>query len=353
VWSKATLPFFVFKVMNVIELTRALVDISSITEDEASVGEFLCSYLQPLVSSYGGRLERMPVAGDRFNVFAAWGEPTVTFSTHLDTVPPFFPSGEDPEFVTGRGSCDAKGILASMVTAVSELLGEGLTGLGILAVVGEERGSAGAIAAGKLNRGAKFLINGEPTENKLALGSKGALRLELTSSGTMAHSAYPELGDSAIDKLLLALEKIKAVPLPVDAILGPSTLNIGTLAGGRAPNVIADSAKAELLIRLVDDGSSTLAAYTAAAAGLAEVKEVLRIQALHLRELAEFETTTVAYTTDIPLFGKNWGEPFLLGPGTIHVAHTDHERVPKSELFQAVELYKRMARALLTGGGLV
>ncbi|HEY3782535.1 MAG TPA: M20/M25/M40 family metallo-hydrolase [Fimbriimonadaceae bacterium] len=339
--------------MNVIELTRALVDIPSVTENEAAIGEFLCSYLAPLLARFGGRLERMPVAGERFNVLAVWGDsPTVTFSTHLDTVPPFFPSEEDEEFVTGRGSCDAKGILASMVTAVSELLEEGVTGIGILAVVGEERGSAGALAAGKVDRGARFLINGEPTENKLAIGSKGALRLDVSSWGVMAHSAYPELGDSAIDKLLAALERIKAVPLPVDPVLGPSTLNIGTLAGGRAPNVIADSAKAELLVRLVDNGTSIVGAYTEAVGDLAEVKETLRIPAKHLRKLSGFETTTVAYTTDIPLFGDNWGEPFLLGPGTIHVAHTDHERVPKSELLRAVELYKIVAKALLTGGGL-
>ena len=191
--------------MNVFELTRALVDIESITENEEHIGDVLFAHLSELAAQYGGQAERMPVEPRRNNVLAWWGEPMVTLSTHMDTVPPFFPSREDDQHIWGRGACDTKGIIASMIFAVRDLLEAGHTNLALLFVVGEERNSAGALAAAKSPRGSKFLINGEPTENKLALGSKGALRLELVASGRMAHSAYPELGDSAIEKLLDAL----------------------------------------------------------------------------------------------------------------------------------------------------
>jgi acetylornithine deacetylase len=195
-------------------------------------------------------------------------------------------------------------------------------------------------------RGSRYLINGEPTENKLALGSKGALRYEILARGKMAHSAYPHLGDSAIDKLLDALAAIRAIELPVDEVLGPSTLNIGTLSGGRAPNVIADEAKAEVFIRLVGDSTATRAAVERACAGRAEARVVLEIPALRLGSLPGFATDVMAYTTDIPAFGTSWGQPFLIGPGSIHVAHTVEERVPKQQLLEAVELYKNLVRSL-------
>src|ERR1039458_5550332 len=149
----------------------------------------------------------------------------------------------------GRGACDTKGIVASMIRAVEALLEDGNRGFGLLFVVGEERNSAGAYKAARTPRGSRYIINGEPTENQLALGSKGALRYEVCATGRMAHSAYPELGDSAIDKLLDVLADIRRIPLPIDALLGPSTLNIGTLSGGRAPNIIADEARADIMIR--------------------------------------------------------------------------------------------------------
>jgi acetylornithine deacetylase len=232
---------------------------------------------------------------------------------------------------------------------VDELLSAGVRGIALLFVVGEERNSAGAFHAAKNGRGSRFLVNGEPTENKLAVGSKGALRMEVFASGRMAHSAYPELGESAIDKLLDALQAIRRVPLPVDPVLGPSTLNIGTIGGGRAPNVIADEARAELLIRLVDDGEATREAVHAAAAGSAEIRDILSIPAARLGSLPGLETTVVAFTTDIPAFGGAWGEPFLIGPGSIHVAHTAAERVPKRQLTEAVEIYTNMVQQLLRG----
>jgi len=333
--------------MNVFELTRALVDIESITGNEENVGVYLFDYLSRLASRFRGRVERMEVEPNRFNVFAQFGDrPAVTLSTHMDTVPPFFPSREDDENIWGRAACDTKGIIASMLTAAERLLERGGTNLGLLFVVGEERNSAGAYRAAKEPRGSRFIINGEPTENKLALGSKGALRYELVANGKMAHSAYPELGESAIEKLLDALADVRRIALPVDETLGRSTLNIGTISGGRAPNIIPDEARSEILIRLVGDSTSTKQALRDAIRGRAELNEVLEIPALRLGSLDGLETTVVAYTPDIPAFGNTWGQPFLFGPGTIHVAHTLEERVPKRQLLDAVEIYQRMVQDL-------
>jgi len=333
--------------MDVFELTRALVDIESITNNEERVGNFLYDYLGRLAARFGGRVERMEVEPRRFNVFAQWGEQLiVTLSTHIDTVPPFFASRDEGDHIWGRGACDTKGIIASMIKAAEALLESGQSDFGLLLVVGEERNSAGAYRAGQQPHGSRYIVNGEPTENKLALGSKGALRYEVVASGKMAHSAYPELGDSAIHKLIDALGEIRRIPLPVDSLLGPSTLNIGTLAGGRAPNVIADEARADIMIRLVGDSSETKQALARAVEGRAELREVIEIPALRLNALDGIDTTVVAFTTDIPAFGGQWGEPFLIGPGSIHVAHTLEERVSKQQLSEAVEIYQRMVKNL-------
>jgi len=333
--------------MNVFELTRALVDIESITNNEERVGNYLYDYLAPLAALYDGHIERIEVEPRRFNVFAQWGEPlVVTLSTHIDTVPPFFTSREDDNFIWGRGACDTKGIIASMIKAVEQMLEDGHRGFGLLFVVGEERNSAGAYKCAQTPRGSRYIINGEPTENQLALGSKSALRYEVCATGKMAHSAYPELGDSAVNKLLDALADIRRIPLPEDPLLGPSTLNIGTLSGGRAPNVIADEARADIMIRLVGDSTETKAALEGAAAGRAELREVIEIPAVRLGAVDGIPTTVVAFTTDIPAFNGMWGEPFLIGPGTIHVAHTLEERVPKAQLIEAVELYQRIVKEL-------
>jgi acetylornithine deacetylase len=333
--------------MNVFELTRALIDIESITNNEERVGNYLYDYLEPLTTHFDGHIERIEVEPRRFNVFASWGDPLiVTLSTHIDTVPPFFASREDDEFIWGRGACDTKGIIAAMIKAIENMLEEGHRGFGLLFVVGEERNSAGAYKAAQTPRGSRYIINGEPTENQLALGSKGALRYEVCATGKMAHSAYPELGESAVNKLLDALADIRRIPLPHDELLGPSTLNIGTLSGGRAPNVIADEAKADIMIRLIGDSSATKAALQQAAEGRAELREVIEIPAVRLGAVPGIPTTVVAFTTDIPAFNGVWGEPFLIGPGTIHVAHTSEERVPKVQLHEAVELYQTIVKEL-------
>jgi len=330
------------------DLARRLIDIESISGNERRLGEYLREHLAPLAGRYAGAIELWAVEPDRFNVFATWGQPVVTLSTHQDTVPPFIPSREDEEFIWGRGACDVKGLLAAMLVAAEELLEEGVRDFALLFVVGEERNSAGAFHAARCGRGSRYLINGEPTENRLALGSKGALRYELYAEGRMAHSAYPELGESAIEKLLDVLEALRRLELPRDELLGPGTLNIGTIAGGRAPNIVPDFAKAEVMIRLVGDAEPVRELVRRAASGRVRAEEVLAVPAVRLGALDGFETTVVAYTTDIPAFGGAWGQPFLIGPGSIHLAHTAEERVPKRELVEAVGIYKTMVKRLLS-----
>jgi acetylornithine deacetylase len=335
--------------MNVIQLTRALVDIESISGNECAVATYVEEYLSRIASATGGRIERMEVERNRFNVLAYWGAPVVTLSTHLDTVPPFIPSREDEEFIWGRGACDSKGIAASMIGAAEKLLAESVANFALLFVVGEERNSAGGFAAAKSPRGSHFLIDGEPTENKLAIASKGALRLEIHARGRMAHSAYPELGESAIDALLDALESVRRIPLPRDPALGACTLNIGTISGGRAPNVVADAAQAEILVRLVGDAAPVREAIARAVGGRAELKEVLSVPVIRFERMDDLPTTMVSFTTDVPALCPAWGKPLLIGPGSIHVAHTAEERVSKQQLSDAIRIYSRMVRRLLSG----
>ena len=330
--------------MDVVAFTRQLVDIESITGNEGRVGEFLSAELNRL----GYRAEKMRVEGERCNVYATRAEephPAIFFSTHMDTVPPFIPSSEDATRVYGRGSCDAKGIIAAQVAAAEQLRLDGVY-VGLLFLVGEERDSLGAKVANQRPTGCKFLINGEPTENRIAVASKGALRVELTSYGRMAHSAYPELGESAIDKLLEALTQLRAMKLPEVEGIGATTLNIGVIEGGRAPNVIADRARAQLLYRLVGPSDRIKQEIRGAVGGLAQVDFILEIPFVRLRTLDGLPTMVAAFTTDIPAL-TNWGEPLLVGPGSIHVAHTEGEYVEKNQLHEAVELYCGIAKRLI------
>ena len=336
--------------MNVFTLTRTLVDLDSTTGREASVADYLFAHLRELATERNGRIERMPAAQSRDNILVTFGTPTVTLSTHMDTVPPFFASSETETHIRGRGACDAKGIISAMISAAEALLVENTRNFALLFVVGEERDSAGARAAASLPRGSKFLINGEPTENLLALGSKGALRYELIAQGKLAHSAYPELGRSAIHALLDVLHEIRSLPLPTDPILGAATLNVGTISGGRAPNVVADEARAEIMFRTVGDPTSIRENVQRAAAGRVEAREVHYSKAVHLQSLDDLPTTVVAFATDIPVFDGTWGQPFLIGPGSIHVAHTADEHIAKKDLLDAVNIYAQMVRQLVTTG---
>ena len=334
-----------------IRLTRELCEIESTTYHEGAVGDFLVRFL----AGRGWEVEKTPVeqppesaaGGARWNVYAgvAGQTPDLVFTTHMDTVPPYIPFSEDAEFMYGRGVCDAKGILAAQIAAAEALRAVGFR-IGLLFVSGEERDSAGAIAANLSPKGSRFLINGEPTGNRLALASKGALRVAFKCSGKMAHSAYPELGESAVHKLVEVLGKVLAMPLPQLEGIGPSTLNIGQIHGGHAPNVIADKAEAQVLVRTVTDSAPVRAALQQAAAGLAEVEFTLDTPFVRFRAVEGLPTMIAKFSTDIPQL-TNWGEPLLLGPGSIQVAHTPFEKLAKKELLEAVELYIQVAKQLL------
>jgi acetylornithine deacetylase len=331
--------------MDLFALTRELIDIESVSGNEGAVGQFLCRRLRDL--GYDAHLDT--VEPNRFNVYAvppAQPRPDVFFSTHLDTVPPFFPSREDETRIYGRGACDAKGIIAAQIGAAEKLRRDGLAA-GLLFVVGEERNSAGAKFANEHPAGGRFLVNGEPTDNRVARATKGAVRVEFFAEGRMAHSAYPELGESAIEKLLDALERVRRIPLPRDPDLGPCTLNIGLIDGGRAPNVIPDCAHAELMYRMIGPSDELKRQIAAAAEPLVRVVWGVEMPFVRLRTLDGLPTMVAAYTTDVASLA-NWGEPLLLGPGSIHVAHTAIEHVEKKELLAAVELYAEVARRLLS-----
>jgi acetylornithine deacetylase len=337
--------------LDPIRFTLALCQIESTTYNEGAVGDFLAGYL----AARGWAVEKTPVpqpaesttGAERWNVYAgiAGETPDLVFSTHMDTVPPYIPFSEDEEFLYGRGVCDAKGILAAQVAAAEALRAMGYR-IGMLFVAGEERDSAGAIAANLTPKGSRFLINGEPTDNRLALASKGALRASFKSTGKMAHSAYPELGESAVHKLVEVLAKVLAMPLRELEGIGPSTLNIGQIHGGHAPNVIADKAEAQVLVRTVTDSGPVRAQLTEIAGDKAEVEFTLDTPFVRLRAVEGLPTMIAKFATDIPQL-TNWGEPLLLGPGSIHVAHTPFEKLAKKELLEAVELYIKVGKQLL------
>ncbi|HJP94893.1 MAG TPA: M20/M25/M40 family metallo-hydrolase [Pyrinomonadaceae bacterium] len=330
--------------MNLFELTRELIDIPSLTGEEARVGQFLSSYLE----DWGYQVERQEVTRERFNVIATTREsPRIVFSTHMDTVPPFIASSEDEEFIYGRGSCDAKGIIAAQIFAVERLRAEGVNDIGMLFTVDEEMASAGARAVNNhpLARECHFLINGEPTDNRLATGTKGSVRVIITTEGRAAHSAYPEAGDSAIEKLLNILQDIRSHEWPEDSFFGMTTSNIGVLAGGVRPNVIADKARAELQIRLGIDIEQVKTVLETAVDGRGRLEYETAHDPVRLYSVPGFEQCVVRFTTDIPYL-SNWGKALLLGPGSILDAHTDHERVSKRELMNAVDHYVNLAKQL-------
>jgi len=333
--------------MNVFELTRQLIDIPSVTGDEAAAAQYLATFLRDL--EY--RVEEQIVEGDRINVLATTKAPSrIVFSTHIDTVPPAIPSSEDNEFIFGRGSCDAKGIIAAQVFAAERLRAEGIDQLGMLFTIDEELSSKGAQVANNhpMGRECTYLINGEPTDNKLAIGTKGSLRFFISTEGRSAHSAYPEAGDSAIEKLLDILADIRKVSWPNDPFFGETTCNIGVIHGGTRPNMIPADARAEIQIRLAVDVEEVRAIVEKAIGGRARIEYASEHDPVKLFYVSGFEECVVRFTTDVPYL-SNWGKPLLLGPGSILDAHTDHERVSKRELEKAIELYVDLARKLTVG----
>jgi acetylornithine deacetylase len=329
-----------------VELTRSLVDIDSTTGREGEAGRWLARRLRDL----GYEVVEQPVTDGRFNVYAHLGTPpAIVFSTHFDCVPPFYPSHLERGLVFGRGACDAKGILAAQVTAAERLRAAGETRIALLFVVGEERGSDGAhVANHQAPRGVRFLINGEPTDNRLGVATRGLLRVRLHAKGRAAHSSFPELGDSAIDKLLDALMVIRGVALPDDPLLGRTHYTVGLIEGGVAPNVVSPHASAELLFRTVGDGARVRDALRIVE-GLVDIEHVLDIPAVRMHTLSGFETAIFPYTTDVPQLTA-WGTPILVGPGSIHVAHTEHEHISIDELHAAIGIYELLGKRLVASG---
>ncbi|HEV7367285.1 MAG TPA: M20/M25/M40 family metallo-hydrolase [Gemmatimonadales bacterium] len=332
--------------MDALELTRALVALESPTGSEGPATDFLDGTLRRA----GYQVVRQPVTAGRQNLYAYREPPAVVFSTHLDTVPPYLPLTEDAESIHGRGSCDAKGLAAAMVTAAERLDARGERRIGLLFLVGEENGSDGARAAADLGPKGRYLINGEPTENRLSIGQKGSLRVDLTAAGRAAHSAYPDEGVSAIAALLDTIEKIRGLPLAHDPLLGQSTLNLGLIEGGVAPNVIPPAAGAQLLIRTVAPTEPLKAAIRKLLAPGVSVE--FKVELPFYKGGAAppgWETTVVSYASDLPIL-EAWGERYQLGPGTIRVAHTSHEHIRKADLLRGVDLYERLASDLLARG---
>lgn len=320
--------------MDLFDLTRRLIDIPSVSGDEKDVADFLTGY----VSRIGFEAEVQEAADHRPNVYARMGDPDVVFSTHTDTVPPFFRSAEDEDHIYGRGACDTKGIIAAMLKASERLADAGVSDFGLLFVVGEEAGSIGARKANEIRNRCRFLINGEPTESKLALGSKGALKVVLKAEGRAAHSAYPEMGESAIEKLLEVLADLGHADFPSDPVLGDTTMNIGSIRGGVAANVIPPEAEAELLFRVVTRVDQLKQIIEQSVSNRVRIEYSFECDPVVMERVGGFDTTVVAFTTDIPKL-TNWGRPLLFGPGSILDAHTPHERISKLELARSVDTY--------------
>jgi acetylornithine deacetylase len=331
-----------------VDLTRALVDIDSTTGREGACGRWLADHLRVL----GYTVLEQPVEGDRFNILATLDRPRVTFSTHFDCVPPFFPSRVDGDRLFGRGACDAKGILAAQVVAAQRLKQAGIRDVGMLFVVGEERGSDGALAANTIasqtlqtvDGKRAYLINGEPTDNRLGIATRGVWRVKLKASGRAAHSSHPEQGESAIEKLLDTLMALRRIRLPSDDLLGTTNYSIGLIAGGVAPNVVPPWAEAEIVFRSVGPGSGIRAVLKPLEASVA-IEDVLEVPPVKMHVVSGFDAAVFAYTTDVPLLPA-WGAPLLYGPGSILLAHTADEHVLVSDLVRASQDYEKLARTL-------
>lgn len=325
------------------DIAQHLMSIDSTTGSEGRVIDAMAAMLE----SRGWPVVRIPVSSGRDCLLARWqSDPDVTFSTHLDTVPPFLPPVLDGDRLSGRGACDAKGIAASMVLAAERLRVRGVP-VALLFVVGEETTHDGARAANQwaaanLPSRPRVLINGEPTASTLALGTKGAMRVVVRTAGRAAHSAYPELGDSAISRLVALLSELARLPLPSDPVLGPTTVNIGAISGGVADNVIAPAAEARLMARLVTPAEEVIALLQRWVAGRATMEQGVTVPPVRLTAIDGFPTSVAAFATDLPSL-TNWGTPYLFGPGSVHVAHTDDEHVSLAELERAVDAYVRLA----------
>ncbi len=327
---------------DVVDLAESLLAIDSTTGREQGAVEAVARWL----IARGWNVTLQEVEPQRSNVWATRRGGGVTLSTHLDTVPPYVPPRRDGDRLYGRGACDAKGIAAAMMVAAQRLADAGEDRVDLLFVVGEEKGSPGARAANRLAATSAWLVNGEPTESRLASGCKGAQRVIVRVRGREAHSAYPHLGSSALDAMVDLLPALRTLPLPVDPVLGPTTVNVGVLRAGTEANIVPGFAEAEIMIRLVGEVAPVREAFERWADGRAELVWGSHIPAQLFHTLPGFDVAPVAYTSDIPLMDR-WGTPLLFGPGSIHVAHTPIEYIEIPELDAAVTAYERIVRTLL------
>jgi acetylornithine deacetylase len=324
-----------------LELARSLIDIDSTTGREGAAGRWLADRLRRL----GYTVLEQPLPRGCGNVFATLDPPGVVLSTHFDCVPPFVPSRVEGGRLYGRGACDAKGILAAQVAAAERLRAAGERRVGLLFVAGEERGSDGAVAANTIPNGSRFLINGEPTDSQLAAATRGVLRVRLRAAGRAAHSSTPEQGESAIDKLIDAIVRLRSAALPSDPDLGTTSYSVGLIEGGVAPNVVSPHASAEVVFRTIGAAEAVLAVLDRLAP-LVSVEEILRVPPIRMHTVPGFDTRVFPFTTDVPFLDR-WGRPLLFGPGSILVAHTEGEFVEIAELDAAVDAYVRLARGCL------
>jgi acetylornithine deacetylase len=328
--------------LKLFELTKFLINLKSPTGEEHDISQFLFDYIQKL----GFTVEHQEVSSGRYNIYAQVGKPKVVLSTHLDTVYPILPMSEDKDFIYGRGACDAKGILAAQIKAGEALVKENVKGFGLLFVVGEEGGSDGAMKANLIENACQYIINGEPTGNQMAVGSKGSLRVQIETKGKAAHSAYPEQGESAILKMMEILQDLQMAEYPEHKILGQTTINIGTISGGTQANVVPDTASSELMFRVVSGIRDIKKQIKSIVKNRAKMHYLTACEPMLLETIEGYRTMVASFATDIP-FLSNWGKPFLIGPGSILDAHTLNEHIQKSELRKAVKIYTELVKRLL------
>lgn len=329
--------------MELFKLTKQLIQIESLSGNEHQIADFLFDYLKNI----GFKVDYQKVCKNRKNIYARLEEPKVILSTHMDTVAPYLEFGEDKDFIYGRGSCDAKGIMAAQIKAAEQLINSGYKNFGLLFVVDEEEISMGAVEANKIPNTCKFLINGEPTGNKMAVGSKGSLRFKIITKGKAAHSAYPDMGESAIEKLMDILNDIRNLSLPQHKILDKTLLNIGTIEGGIQANVIPPAAEALIMMRIVTSIKEIKSIIEKTVNRRGKIEYLSENEPVFTETLDGYETMAAAFTTDIPKL-TNWGKPILFGPGNILDAHTDHEKISKKQLTEAVVMYEKMVTKLLS-----
>ena len=329
---------------DVLKLTRQLIDIPSVTGEEFQIG----TSLGELLNRLGFHVDLQDISDERSNIIATTeAKPRIVLSTHMDTVPPFIASSEDDDFIYGRGACDAKGIIAAQIAAAEKLRADGFKEIGLLFTVDEEVTSGGAKIANNhsLASSCEYLINGEPTDNRIAIGTKGSLQAIIRTEGRAAHSAYPEQGESAIEKLLDVLEDVRAINWPRDATFSETTCNIGVISGGTRANVIPDQAEATIQIRLAVESAKVVTLLEETIGGRASIDFKSTHDPLRLLTVDGFDTMLARFTTDIPYL-SNWGRALLIGPGSILDAHTAGEKVRKSDLLRAVDLYANLVKRL-------